>query len=139
MPTKAASKPPQASPAPTHASSPPPQTSSAPAKASSKPPQAKSIPPQATSTAPVAAAASGAKPFRVHVASFKSEAKVEEIVRGLKAKGADAYYEKAADAPGYYRVFVGHFATEKEAAAQAQKLLEQGWVDRAQAFPLTAR
>jgi hypothetical protein len=60
-------------------------------------------------------------------------------VRGLKAKGADAYYEKAAEAPGYYRVFVGHFATEKEAAAQAQKLLEQGWVDRAQAFPLTTR
>jgi len=83
--------------------------------------------------------AGGAKPFRVHVASFKSEAKVEEIVNGLLAKGADAYYEKATDVPGYYRVFVGHFATEKEAAAQAQKLLERGWVDRAQAFPLTAR
>ena len=103
-----------------------------------KPP---SKPAQATSaTAPVVAAAAGsAKPFRVHVASFKSEAKVEEIVNGLLAKGADAYYEKAADVPGYYRVFVGHFATEKEAAAQAQKLLERGWVDRAQAFPLTAR
>ena len=106
-------------------------------KATSKPP---SKPPQASSaTAPVVAAAGGAKPFRVHVASFKSEAKVEEIVNGLRAKGADAYYEKAADVPGYYRVFVGHFATEKEAAAQAQKLLERGWVDRAQAFPLTAR
>ena len=106
-------------------------------KATSKPP---SKPPQASSaTAPVVAAAGGAKPFRVHVASFKSEAKVEEIVNGLRAKGADAYYEKAVDVPGYYRVFVGHFATEKEAAAQAQKLLERGWVDRAQAFPLTAR
>jgi len=102
-------------------------------KPTSKPPQASSA------TAPVAAAAGGAKPFRVHVASFKSEAKVVEIVNGLLAKGADAYYEKAADVPGYYRVFVGHFATEKEAAAQAQKLLERGWVDRAQAFPLTAR
>jgi cell division septation protein DedD len=132
VPARAPSKPPQASPAPTHASP-------APTHASPTPPQVKSTPPQAASTAPVAAAASGAKRFRVHVASFKSEAKVEEIVRGLKAKGADAYYEKAADAPGYYRVFVGHFATEKEAAAQAQKLLEQGWVDRAQAFPLTAR
>ena len=136
VPAKAPSKPPQASPAPTHAGSSQPQ---APAKASSTPPQTKPIPPQAASTAPVAAAASSAKPFRVHVASFKSVAKVEEIVRGLKAKGADAYYEKATDAPGYYRVFVGHFTTEKEAAAQAQKLLEQGWVDRAQAFPLTAR
>jgi cell division septation protein DedD len=103
------------------------------AKATSKPPQVSSA------TAPVAAAAGSAKPFRVHVASFKSKAKVEEIVNGLLAKGADAYYEKAADVPGYYRVFVGHFATEKEAAAQAQKLLERGWVDRAQAFPLTAR
>jgi len=102
-------------------------------KATSKPPQASSA------AAPAAAAAGSAKPFRVHVASFKSEAKVEEIVNGLLAKGADAYYEKAADVPGYYRVFVGHFATEKEAAAQAQKLLERGWVDRAQAFPLTAR
>ena len=109
-------------------------------KATSKPSQASPAPAKATSTPrSPAPAVSGAKPFRVHVASFKSEDKVAEIVRGLKAKGADAYYEKATDVPGYYRVFVGHFATEKEAAAQAQKLLEQGWVDRAQAFPLTAR
>lgn len=127
--------------APVHANAPP----KAPATTSPPPVKAETAPrsSQPHATPPLAsaapAAASVAKPFRVHVASFKSEAKVAEIVRGLKAKGADAYYEKAADAPGYYRVFVGHFATEKEAAAQAQKLLEQGWVDRAQAFPLTAR
>ena len=130
-PANATSKPPQTNPTPPHAPSMPQQTSPAPTKASSMPPQTKS-------TTPLAAA-SGARPFRVHVASFKSEDKVAEIVRSLKAKGADAYYEKATDVPGYYRVFVGHFATEKEAAAQAQKLLDQGWVDRAQAFPLTAR
>ena len=127
------------------ATTPPAKATTMPAKATTTPAKATTTAPpsiatpQASTATPVAAAVSGAKPFRVHVASFKSEAKVAEIVRGLKAKGADAYYEKAADAPGYYRVFVGHFATEKEAAAQAQKLLEQGWVDRAQAFPLTTR
>ncbi len=90
-------------------------------------------------TASPAPAADASKPYRVHVASFRSEAKVQEIVRGLKARGAEAWYERAPDAPGYYRVFVGRFATEKEAAAHARWLLEQGWVDRAQAFPPTAR
>jgi cell division septation protein DedD len=118
------------------------QAGSAPPKVSATPRTATPTPKAASSASTVAPANAGApfaKPFRVHVASFRSEAKVEEIVRGLKAKGVEAWYEKASDAPGYYRVFVGHFATEKEAAAHARWLLEQGWVDRAQAFPLTAR
>lgn len=118
----------------------------------SPPTTAKAVPTAAAKGAPVATAKAApaataspapapdaSKPYRVHVASFRSEAKVQEIVRGLKARGAEAWYERAADAPGYYRVFVGRFATEKEAAAHARWLLEQGWVDRAQAFPLTAR
>ena len=117
---------------PASASTPP---ASATATKSAAPPAASAAKP----TPPLAAGSAATKPFRVHVASFKSEAKVEEIVRGLKAKGADAWYERAADAPGYYRVFVGHFATEKEAADHAAWLLRQGWVDRATAFPLTAR
>jgi septal ring-binding cell division protein DamX len=78
-------------------------------------------------------------PFRVHVASFKSEEKVQQMVRQLRLRGADAWYESAANASGYYRVFVGHFATEAEARAHAQWLLDNGWVDRAQAYPATTR
>ncbi|MGH7682525.1 MAG: SPOR domain-containing protein, partial [Candidatus Eiseniibacteriota bacterium] len=78
-------------------------------------------------------------PFRVHVASFKSESKVKELVRALRLRGADAWYEAAPTASGYYRVFVGHFATEAEARAHAQWLLDNGWVDRAQAYPATQR
>jgi cell division septation protein DedD len=119
------------------------QAGSTPPKSVSSTPRTATPSPKAASSAstvtPATAGAPFAKPFRVHVASFRSETKVEEIVRGLKAKGVDAWYEKASDAPGYYRVFVGHFATEKEAAAHAHWLLDQGWVDRAQAFPLTAR
>ncbi len=74
-------------------------------------------------------------PFRVHVASFKSEEKVQGLVRELRLRGADAWYESATNASGYYRVFVGHFATEAEARAHARWLLDNGWVDRAQAYP----
>jgi cell division septation protein DedD len=102
---------------------------------------------------PVAAALSGAaagvpltvgppadgKPFRVHVASFRSEAKVAPIVRDLRLKGADAWFEQASDAPGWYRVFVGRFATQEEAAAYATWLLQNKWVDRAHAYPSTSR
>ena len=79
------------------------------------------------------------KPFRVHVASFRSEAKVQEIVRELRLRGAEAWFEPAPDAPGYYRVFVGHFATEAEARAHARWLLDNRWVERAHAFPSTQR
>ncbi|HET9252323.1 MAG TPA: SPOR domain-containing protein [Candidatus Eisenbacteria bacterium] len=78
---------------------------------------------------------SAAKPFRVHVASFRSTEKVEEIAASLRARGMEAWVEKANDVPGYYRVFVGRFATEAEAHTHAQWLLQTGWVDRAQAYP----
>ena len=78
-------------------------------------------------------------PFRVHVASFRSEEKVRGLVRQLRLRGADAWYEPATTASGYYRVFVGHFATEAEARAHARWLLENGWVDRAQPYPSTPR
>jgi len=78
-------------------------------------------------------------PFRVHVASFRSEDKVRGLVRQLRLRGADAWYEPATTASGYYRVFVGHFATEAEARAHARWLLENGWVDRAQPYPSTPR
>jgi SPOR domain len=74
-------------------------------------------------------------PYHVHVASFRSEATVERIADGLRAHGLDAWYESAADMPGWYRVFVGRFATYEEAAAEAESLLHRGLVERAQAFP----
>jgi cell division septation protein DedD len=137
-------------PAPLAASAPPQPaaTKSAPPVATkSAPPVAtKSAPPVATKSAPAPNAASApplpgkdSNPFRVHVASFKSEEKVMAIVRGLKAHGEDAWYERSPVPNGYYRVFVGHFATESEARAHARRLLENGWVDRAQSYPPTGR
>jgi hypothetical protein len=79
------------------------------------------------------------KPFRVHVASFRSEEKVAPIVRALRLKGLDAWYEPAANGSGWYRVFVGRFATEDEASAYASWLLQNKWVERAHAFPSTSR
>jgi len=64
---------------------------------------------------------------------------VRGLVRQLRLRGADAWYEPANTASGYYRVFVGHFATEAEARAHARWLLENGWVDRAEAYPSTPR
>jgi cell division septation protein DedD len=73
------------------------------------------------------------------VASFKSESKVQGIVRKLRLVGTEAWYEPAPDAPGYYRVFVGHFPTQAEAKAHARWLLDNGWVERANAYPSTER
>jgi len=88
---------------------------------------------------PAGAATSGAKPFRVHVASFRTEWKVRELVQGLRAKKLDAYFEPPPPGGDWYRVFVGHFATEAEAATYGQWLLKSGAVDRAQSYPQTKR
>jgi cell division septation protein DedD len=104
-----------------------------------------SVPPAPVGTSPSAATplstappAEG-KPYRVHVASFRSEEKVAPIVRQLRLKGVDAWFEQATDGSGWYRVFVGRFATEDEARAYASWLLQNRWVDRAHAFPSTSR
>lgn len=85
------------------------------------------------------AAQPDALPFHVHVASFRTENTVRQIADSLRAQGLDAWYEPATDLPGWYRVFVGRFATYDEAAAEAESLLHRGLVDRAQAFPEQAR
>ena len=88
-----------------------------------------------------AAPASGADvgpevlPYRVHVASFRSEKTVRDLVKRLREKGLDAWYAKATDQPDWYRVFVGHYATRQEAAQKAAWLLNHGWVDHAMAYP----
>ncbi len=111
------------------------------------PPQQPAAPPTQTSpqqqaalprTAPPAPASTRSEgdaslPYSVHVASFRSKEKVQEIVRTLAMKGLDAWYEPAKDMPGWNRVFVGRFATEAEAKAYASYLLENHFVDRASA------
>jgi hypothetical protein len=84
---------------------------------------------------PAGGGADEALPYHVHVASFRAEATVQAIADDLKGRGLDAWYEPAPDMPGWYRVFVGRFATYEEAAAQAESLLNRGLVSRAQAFP----
>jgi septal ring-binding cell division protein DamX len=78
-------------------------------------------------------------PYRVHVASFRSEKTVRDLVRRLRLQGLDAWYAKATDQPSWYRVFVGHYATRQEAAQKAAELLNRGWVDHAMAYPDNAR
>jgi len=78
-------------------------------------------------------------PFRVHVASFQTEGKVQDLVNRLRARGLDAWYAKAADQAHWYRVFVGHYATHEEAARQAASLLDRGLVEHAIAYPEQAR
>ncbi|MGE5180375.1 MAG: SPOR domain-containing protein, partial [Bacteroidota bacterium] len=80
-----------------------------------------------------------AKPFRVHVASFRTKSKVEEIVRSLQARKLDAWFEPPPEGGTWYRVFVGHFATEAEAATYAQWLVKSGAADRAESYPQTKR
>jgi sporulation related protein len=80
-----------------------------------------------------------AKPFRVHVASFRTKNKVEEIVRSLQARKLDAWFEPPPEGGTWYRVFVGHFATEAEAATYARWLVKSGAADRAESYPQTKR
>lgn len=96
-------------------------------------------PPSKQPPAPTRSEGDPSLPFSVHVASFKSAAKVQEIVRSLAMKGLDAWYEPAKDKPGWRRVFVGRFATEAEANAYAAYLLKNRFVDRASSFSTTAR
>jgi cell division septation protein DedD len=88
---------------------------------------------------PGAGAPDAAKPFRVHVASFRTESKVKEIVQALRARKLDAWFEPPPPGGSWYRVFVGRFATEAEAATYAQWLVQSGAVDRAQSYPQTKR
>jgi len=97
--------------------------------------------PQPATPAPgsVQSEAPGTLPYRVHIASFRSESKVREMVKSLRARGIGAWYAAASDQPGWYRVFVGHYATHEEAARKAAWLLRRGLVDRAVAYPDNVR
>jgi septal ring-binding cell division protein DamX len=101
-------------------------------------------------TAPPAASSPGAPsrpaiasddtlPFRVHVASFRTESKVDEVVQVLRRRNLDAWFEPPPKGGSWYRIFVGHFATEKEARDYAAWLLKNGFVESAQTYPQTER
>jgi hypothetical protein len=78
-------------------------------------------------------------PYRVHVASFRTEAKVDEVVQVLRRRNLDAWFEPPPKGGTWYRIYVGHFATEKEARDQAAWLLKNKFVESAQAYPQTKR
>lgn len=80
-----------------------------------------------------------ALPFRVHVASFRTESKVDEVVQVLRRRNLDAWFEPPPRGGSWYRIYVGHFATEKEARDYAAWLLKNGFVESAQTYPQTER
>jgi cell division septation protein DedD len=86
-------------------------------------PPAETAPPEVgeeISTPPGADAAS--RDFTVQVAATKTRVEAETIVKSLKAKGFDArvFVPDPGDKVGGFRVRVGAFKTQKEAAALAQ-------------------
>jgi cell division septation protein DedD len=80
-------------------------------------------------------ASDDALPFRVHVASFRTESKVDEVVQVLRRRNLDAWFEPPPKGGTWYRIYVGHFATEKEARDYAAWLLKNGFVESAQTYP----
>jgi septal ring-binding cell division protein DamX len=80
-------------------------------------------------------ASDDALPFRVHVASFRTESKVDEVVQVLRRRNLDAWFEPPPKGGTWYRIYIGHFATEKEARDYAAWLLKNGFVESAQTYP----
>lgn len=61
--------------------------------------------------------------YTVQVASIGDMVKAEEMIKGLREKGYDAYYyEVKVDGKYYYRIRCGRFSTRNEADIYAQKL-----------------
>jgi hypothetical protein len=107
--------------------------SPAPVTASPGTPPPAALNPGATSRPGIAS--DDALPFRVHVASFRTESKVDEVVQVLRRRNLDAWFEPPPKGGTWYRIYVGHFATEKEARDYAAWLLKNGFVESAQTYP----
>ena len=75
-----------------------------------------------TSTAPIWYASRGI-PYTVQVAAYDSKAAAQDLVTKLGGRGILARFV-GATAP--YRVRVGHYATDAEAAAAAKQLKTKG-------------
>ena len=91
-------------------------------------PPAETAPPdvgEEISTPPDADA--GSRDFTVQVAATKTRVEAETIVKSLKAKGFDArvFVPDPGDKVGGFRVRVGAFKTQKEAAALAQRIARE--------------
>ena len=73
--------------------------------------------------APGAAAADAGTGFAVQVAAVRDRAEADKIAARLKAKGYPAYI--TSPAPGMFRVRVGKFQQQREAAATAERLQKE--------------
>ncbi len=73
--------------------------------------------------APGAADADAGKGFAVQVAAVRDRTEADKIAARLKAKGYPAYI--TSPAPGMFRVRVGKFQQEREAAATAERLQKE--------------
>ena len=98
------------------------------------PKSASSVPHPAKHPAPAIPPSSGGQ-YTVQVSSWMTPAKADHEVKRLAAAGYDAFVEdRAVAGETWYRVRVGRYATEKEAADAAsrlQQMLENGiWVAR---------
>jgi cell division protein FtsN len=62
----------------------------------------------------------------VQVAAYDTKQSAEQLVEKLKTRGIIARLVESVSAP--YRVRIGHFATDAEAAAAARELKEKGIV-----------
>ena len=61
------------------------------------------------------------------------------MVQVLRRRNLDAWYEPPPKGGTWYRIYVGHFATEKEARDYAAWLLKNDFVESAQTYPQTER
>jgi len=66
------------------------------------------------------------KRFTVQVAAYDTRQSAEQLVEKLKARGITARLVESASAP--YRVRIGHYTTDAEAAAAARELKDKGIV-----------
>ena len=66
------------------------------------------------------------KRFTVQVAAYDSRQSAEQLVERLKGRGIVARLVESASAP--YRVRIGHYATDADAAAAARELKDKGIV-----------
>jgi cell division protein FtsN len=87
-------------------------------------------------TAPKSKAASGAKPYTIQVAAFRTAGEADKLVTELKQKGFSAY-RAIGKVPGkgiWYRVRVGEFKNREVAKNTLEKLKAAGqevmWVEK---------
>lgn len=80
-------------------------------------------------------AAAQIKGYAVQVAALRSQQSADELMKGLIARGVDAYWVEGASPGttpqrgGLYRVRVGKFATIESAYRYAERLLDSGLLD----------